>query len=396
MSAFAMILAAGFSSRMAPAFKPLLELPFAQGRQTPLARLCALYQSEGIRPVVIGGHRHQEVQTAAQACGADFVRNPHPEQGMLSSIKAGLAVLPENCRLFFIHPVDVPLVRRMTVSLLLEAAAQQTDDIYIPVYREQKGHPPLICGSLHSLLLAGDHPEGLRGLLLTSGRRIRSVPVADAFILHDMDDTKSYDTLCNLAPLADILSPEEAETLLLLRAVPHRGLGHARAVAALAEAFTDALMQARTGALPDQRLDSRLAMAGGLLHDICKGQAEHEKAAGHLFRSWGMERMARLVEDHRDMALPHDAPLSERELVFLADKYVHGSRPVSLEERFAQKLHIYAQDAAACVAIRGRRERAAAMARRFAMESGRDPAEMAFELLASFPGTGLTKFVKTP
>ena len=75
----------------------------------------------------------------------------------------------------------------------------------------------------------------------------------------------------------------------------------------------------------------------------------------------GLERLAVIVGAHRDMTPVPPQELTERELVFLADKYCRGGDWVSVARRFADKLERYAGDAAACAAIEGRRERALRM-----------------------------------
>ena len=89
MATYALILAAGFSTRMAPEFKPLLSLPYPQGPRTVLAALCKLYTALDVRPLVVGGHRADDVAAAARAQGVDFTVNPTPEDGMFSSLCAG-------------------------------------------------------------------------------------------------------------------------------------------------------------------------------------------------------------------------------------------------------------------------------------------------------------------
>lgn len=116
--------------------------------------------------------------------------------------------------------------------------------------------------------------------------------------------------------------------------------------------------------------DPELARAGGLLHDICKGLPEHEKAGGRFLAELGLPVAAALVADHRDLSVPDAAPLTERELVYLADKYCHGREFVPLELRFGQKLDLYAADPAACAAIRGRLGRARALEARLAVKWG--------------------------
>ena len=94
---------------------------------------------------------------------------------------------------------------------------------------------------------------------------------------------------------------------------------------------------------------------------------------------------AALVADHRDLSVPDAAPLTERELVYLADKYCHGREFVPLELRFGQKLDLYAADPAACAAIRGRLGRARALEARLAREMGRPPADIARQALEALP-----------
>ena len=378
MTAYALILAAGYSSRMAPLFKPLLPLPLPGGERSALAAVCGLYQAEGVRPVVVGGWRSEETKRAAEALGAAFARNAHPERGMFSSIRAGMAALPEGVPVF-VHPVDIALVRRMTVRTLLEAAASDPERPLIPTFRGRSGHPPLFPGRIREAVLdAGD--EGcLRDILESLAPAM--VPVADAHILRDMDSPGDYEKLRALAPHQAILSPEEARELLEVRRVQERGVRHSLAVAAVAAHFAAALNEARR-ARGERLLDPLLAESGGIVHDVCKGERHHEAAAGRLFRAWGMEPMARLVEDHRDLTLPGSEPLTERELVFLADKYVRGNEAVPIRERFHSKMELFPDDPEAVAAIAGRMERACALAGRLCRECGRDPEDLAREALA--------------
>jgi len=87
--------------------------------------------------------------------------------------------------------------------------------------------------------------------------------------------------------------------------------------------------------------------------------------------------MARLVQDHRDLSLPEDEPVTERELVYLADKYCYGGNFVPVQRRFGLKLEAYAQDAPACEAIHGRLGRVKALEERIAREIGKEPALVA-------------------
>ena len=176
MQTRALILAAGFSSRMG-AFKPLLPLPAGSGTCSALELLCRTYAALHVPVVVVSGFRGDEVDAAARACGARSARNPQPENGMFSSVRTGLAALPEDTGAVFVHPVDIPLVRPLTLRRLLDAA-DGTDTVHLPTYDGREGHPPLLPRACVRRVLAWQGQGGLRDAL--EGLPRRAVPVADA------------------------------------------------------------------------------------------------------------------------------------------------------------------------------------------------------------------------
>lgn len=375
----ALILAAGFSSRMG-AFKPLLPIPAGSGTCSALELLCRTYAALQVPVMVVSGFRGDEVDAAARACGARSVRNPQPENGMFSSVLTGLAALPEDTEAVFVHPVDIPLVRPLTLQRLLDAA-DGTETVLLPTYDGREGHPPLLPRACVRHVLAWQGQGGLREAL--EGLPRRAVPVADALCLPDMDTQADYAALKEAAARRHLLSPEEAEKMLEIEGLPPRGQRHCRAVGAVAAALARALNMARADR-GESSVAEEEALVGGLLHDICKGQPGHEAAAGRLLRHYGLDHLAWLVESHRDLSLPDDEPLTTRELVFLADKVVCGAWALPLEQRFQQKLDQFQGDADACAAIRGRRDRAARLAARFAAEARADAAALALTVAPSW------------
>ena len=89
-----------------------------------------------------------------------------------------------------------------------------------------------------------------------------------------------------------------------------------------------------------------------------------------------------IVRDHRDLVLPAEAVCTERELVYLADKYCYGAHFVPLATRFGQKRELFAQDKLACAAIDARLRNALAMEGRLRFELGCEPAAIASSVLA--------------
>ena len=129
----------------------------------------------------------------------------------------------------------------------------------------------------------------------------RQAAVADAAMLPDMDTPEQYATLQRMAACHDALTRDEAEGLLLQAGVPEQGLRHALAVGRVAEALCAALAEARGEEAP---VETALALASGLTHDICKGMHGHEAAGGRLLARLGLARMAAIVAAHRDQSVP--------------------------------------------------------------------------------------------
>lgn len=356
----ALILAAGFSSRMETGYKLLL--PLHQGHA--LDCLARLY---GEFPVTaVSGQREGEaVAREAARLGWARVHNPQAGRGMFSSVCAGLEAMAltgaEHC---FLHPADIPLVRPCTLHLMLEEARRFPDTVLIPTFKGQEGHPPLLPCARISAILAWTGEGGLRGAL--AHLPIRRVPVPDSNILLDMDTEADYAEARLRAGRQHLLEPPEAEELLRCRALAPNIAAHVRVVARVAVAFAKAL-----------GLDPLLTESGALLHDMCREESAHGRAAARELRALSLPRLAELVEEHTDCSLPDSAPFSEKEIIYLADKYVSEDQVSTLRERFAPKMELYANKPKALAAARARLARAEAMEQRLARELKEAPLELA-------------------
>ena len=351
----ALVLAAGLSSRMGR-LKPLLPLD-PQGAQTPLGLCVGLFRAAGIdEVVVVTGHRDDEVGSAARAAGARVVHNPDYARGMYGSVRAGVAGLDAATDGFFLLPVDIPLVRTGTVRLLARAFAGKPASVLLPVFAGRRGHPPLLGRELIGRIQDSAEPAGgLRTLLdqveAEQPERVREVQVADRFILRDMDTPADHAACVERLTHRDWPSLAEAEAILAhLHPMPARGLAHGRCVGEVAALLAGQLVRAA-----GRPLSVELCRVAGLLHDLAKGQPEHERAGARWLHELGFPRAAAIVAAHRDLDWQPETGLTEREIVHLADKLVRGSRIVPVQARFAEKLALYEHDTQAVAAIEHRR-----------------------------------------
>lgn len=347
MKLAAIILAAGFSSRMGD-FKPLMDL----GGQSLLGHCAALFRQANVETIaVVTGHRHLEVEALARRLNLLCIHNPDHARGMYSSIRVAVQGLP-TVDGFFLLPVDIPLIRPATVAAL--TAAFDGRNVVMPHFNNVPGHPPLLPARLIPIILTHDGQGGLRGLLQKRPTEVQVVPVWDKGVLLDADTPEDFAALRDR--LARLTIGEHAEALALARLLlPEKGLAHGLAVARVAERLGNELN--RHGG----NLDPDLLYNSALLHDVAKGRLQHETTGAKLLAGLGLGGLAEIVAAHKDARPPISGVLTEKEVVCLADKLVRGQYRVSVRQRFLEKLELYAGDHEACLAIKLRMSNALAL-----------------------------------
>ncbi|NPV92492.1 MAG: NTP transferase domain-containing protein [Firmicutes bacterium] len=318
----AVILGAGFSSRMGW-FKPLLPL----GKCTVIERAIGCFLAAGVEDVlVVVGYRADEVVPVVTSLGIPAVANPRYEQGMLSSVLAGVSGLGPEVDSFFLLPGDMPLVRPETVRALMTAYRGGGFGVVYPVYRGERGHPPLISTRYKDEIFTGNYPGGLREFLSTHEDEALDLEVEDGGVVFDLDLAGDYqDSLLGL----NSTCPGEAECYVLLRrsGTPRRTIEHSRIVSEVGRRLAAAVN--RGGG----ELNLDLVAAAGLLHDIAKGQQDHPRAGAEIVTRLGYQEVARIVGNHQDIVVERDRPIDEGEIVYLSDKLVDGLRVIDMKER---------------------------------------------------------------
>lgn len=345
----AIILSAGSSRRMG-AFKPLLPL----GGTSVVERVVNLYRSAGISDIrIVAGYRADDLRKTPGLQNIRCVVNRAYADGMYSSLVAGVRDLPDLCRGFFVHPVDIPLVRRSTLAALIAAFASYPGDILHPSFIGRRGHPPLISATLTAAMLDWPGNGGLEAFWQSGNTPMRDVPVADEGILLDLDTEEDYRRLTVRSEKIDIPTAEECRSLMAeAMAVPTAVQMHCRMVAAIAVKIAETLLRAGAS------LDVDLVRAAALLHDIARDRPNHAEAGARLLKELDYARVAAIVRLHMDIEADPDQAPDEARIVFLADKLVVGGRLASLEERFARKTAKYGTNIKALAAIERRRKAA--------------------------------------
>lgn len=173
----ALVLAAGRGARMEGALKPLVVVD----GQTMLARALAFLEPLDLGEIlVVLGHRAREVEPYVLPGRAVF--NPLWEEGMASSIRAGVMALAHTSRAVLILPVDLP---ELTDSSVGERVLAAPGPIAAPVHQGRRGHPVRFDRALYPELLELRGDRGAAALL--QRHPVSLVEVATPSIYRDRD-----------------------------------------------------------------------------------------------------------------------------------------------------------------------------------------------------------------
>lgn len=185
------ILAAGDSTRMGRT-KALLHY---RGK-TFIEKLIDDYRTVGCHPIiVILGKDADQVNTLLEGSDLEVQINPHPENGLLSSLQIGLKSLPANCAGAFFSPVDHPAVRIETLQMMLKEWGRRGEKAVRPRFRGRGGHPALLGRGWIEEVPTLPLSSSVRTLLHQRSSDIIEFPVSDPGILIDVDTPEDYQRL---------------------------------------------------------------------------------------------------------------------------------------------------------------------------------------------------------
>lgn len=184
----AIVLAAGASSRMGQP-KPLLDW----GGKPLVRHIVEQVRAAGLEPIVVLGCQAEQVRLALEGSGARVVVNANWEQGMGSSLRAGLDAVPDEAEaVVFVH-VDQP---RLTPELLAALVARfhaSRAPIVLPAHGERRGPPVLFARALFGELAQVRGDEGGRGVIRKYASQVAIVPVQEPDVLDDIDTWQEYE-----------------------------------------------------------------------------------------------------------------------------------------------------------------------------------------------------------
>jgi molybdenum cofactor cytidylyltransferase len=187
----AVILAAGRSTRMGGPNKLLAEL----GGKT-LVRIVTeqALASKASGVIVVTGHQADQVERALAGLKVKFVRNADFADGLASSVKAGIAVVPAEADGAVVCLGDMPLIDARLIDRLIEAFAPDRGNlIAVPVSDGRRGNPVLWSRRFFGELMTLDGDIGARHLIARHGEAVAEVAVEGHGAFLDIDTPQALE-----------------------------------------------------------------------------------------------------------------------------------------------------------------------------------------------------------
>jgi molybdenum cofactor cytidylyltransferase len=180
----AIVLSAGKSERMG---RPKALLPF-RGRTFLENILEAISRSSIEHTLVVVGHHRSEIERSVKVPSLIF--NPDYEQGMVTSLQAGIRALPEGTTGAFLFLVDHPLVETATIEAMIPSLGPNR--IVQPTFEGRRGHPVLFGIEVLREILQLPSSQGADVVVRRDPSRILEVAVKTPGILVDVDTPEQF------------------------------------------------------------------------------------------------------------------------------------------------------------------------------------------------------------
>ena len=145
------------------------------------------------RVFVIVGPDGGRIAEALAGRKVEFVSNTDPEAEMLSSVRCGLRVMPEDCDAVLVVLGDQPGITADVIVVLMQAYFESGCGIATPTHNGRRGHPLLFAMRYRDEILTRYDDVGLRGLLQAHPEDVCEVEFPAPNVIDDMDLPEDYE-----------------------------------------------------------------------------------------------------------------------------------------------------------------------------------------------------------
>ncbi len=181
----AIVLAAGQSRRMGNANKLLMKF-----NDRPMIEHVVKTLNESCldKIIVVTGFEAEQIKNALNGYDSSFVDNPDYEQGLSTSLIAGLRSVDEMTDAVIICLADMPMVTSEGIKQLIkEFDPDASKEICVPIYQGKRGNPILWSRRFIKEMMQLEGDVGAKHLLFKYDDTVHEVPMQDSGVLLDFD-----------------------------------------------------------------------------------------------------------------------------------------------------------------------------------------------------------------
>jgi molybdenum cofactor cytidylyltransferase len=169
----------------------------ALGESTVLAQTLGYVQAATLEEIVIvlGASAEAIRGQLPSPQELKIVVNQAYQQGIASSLRAGLSAVAPNSDAALIILGDQPFIRPQTLNRIVEEYRRSQAQIVIPMHQGKRGNPVLLDRSVFAEVMALEGDTGSRAIFAKHLDQIVNVEVEDEGIVLDLDDPVDYERL---------------------------------------------------------------------------------------------------------------------------------------------------------------------------------------------------------
>ena len=181
----AIVLAAGQSHRMGDENKLLMKID-----DYPMVEHVAKILNESCldKIIVVTGFESKQIKSALNGYDVMFIDNPDYEQGLSTSLIAGLRSVDEMTDAVIICLGDMPMITSTGIKQLIdEFNPEGGREICVPTYQGKRGNPILWSRRFINEMLQLEGDVGAKHLLFSYDDVVHEVSIQDSGVLLDFD-----------------------------------------------------------------------------------------------------------------------------------------------------------------------------------------------------------------